>query len=161
NSRVAIDADVGCAVEQLKEAAATPPAADIEEQIVPDGDACGAPTRMDVVAAEHVDAGPDVPDNVVREGHILDDRPGGGAVLIPNGKQNREPVLRLGPVVLEDVAFDDHSSGVLQLEEVLDGPLRALEVPASRAPPERFGEMIAANLDIGRHEIWNRWIGAA
>jgi hypothetical protein len=85
---------------------------------------------MDVIAAEHVDGGRDVPDDIVREDHVLHDRPGGGPVLIPNRKQNREPVLGLGPVVLEDVALDDHPPGVLQLEEVLDGPLRALEVPA-------------------------------
>jgi hypothetical protein len=39
-SRVAIDADVGSAVEKLKVAAATPLAADIDEEIVPNGNAC-------------------------------------------------------------------------------------------------------------------------
>jgi hypothetical protein len=77
---------------------------DVEEDVVAHGDALGLLARIVVVLAEHVDACRDVPNEVVRERDVFDGGPRRAAILVAHGEENREAVLRLRPVVFEQVA---------------------------------------------------------
>ena len=156
-----VDRDGAGAVEQLEQTAVAPAAADVEEQVVADRDAPGLLARMVVVAPEHVDAGGDVPDEVVRERDVLDHRPGRAAVLVAHGEENGESVLRVRPVVFEQVAVDEDAPRVLELEEVLDAPLGAFERGVVFLPAQRLRHVVLHDLDVGRHQIGNARIGAA
>src|SRR6266404_3239634 len=119
---VVFDDDVRSFHEQLKEPAATIPlgSAHVLEQIVADQHAPGLLARMQVITTEDVDAGARVADDVVDKRHVFDDRPRRSTVLVAYREEDREPVLRVDPVALEDVSFDEDSQRVLQLEEVFD-----------------------------------------
>ena len=160
---VVLDQHVGGPVEDLKESSVSTPGrtVHVEKEVVPDQDPHRllAATRPCFVSAGHVDARPGVTHDVVAEGHVLDGRPGGGAVLIPGGEEDRESDLRVRPVALEDVAVDEHATGVLQLEKVLDRPVRPLVRRMPDLPRERFGEVVAPDLDVRGHEPGNGGIG--
>src|SRR5213594_2313088 len=150
-------------VIDLKEPSLAAPvrAADVGEQVVPDRDAPRRLARVVVVAAVDVDAGGRAPGHVVGEGHVLDDRPRRAPVLIAHGQDDREADLRLDPAVLEEIAFDAHAAGVLQLEEVLDGPRGARVRGRVRLPGQGLGHVVAEDLDVRGHEIADRRIDAA
>src|SRR5688572_1361908 len=82
-------------LEQLEQPAISPAAADVEEHVVPDGDAAGLLARMVVVAPEDVDAAGHVPHDVVAEGDVLDHRPWRAAILVADREEDREAVLRV------------------------------------------------------------------
>ena len=98
----------------------------------------------------------DVAHDVVHEGDVLDDRPRRAAVLVAHGEQDREAVLRVRPVVLEQVALDEHAARVLQLEQVLDGPRRARVGRVAHLPGQRLREVVAPDLDVGGHQPGDR-----
>src|SRR4029077_3962018 len=102
------------------------------------GDSPRRLARMDVVGPEDVDPRRDVLHEVVLEDHVLYGRPRRVAVLVSDREENREPVLGVRPVVLEDVALDEYSPRVLQLEQVLDGPGDAFEFVSATPPGERL-----------------------
>src|SRR5438034_2389331 len=95
-----------------------------------------------------------MPDDVLAYGDVFDGRPGGGAVLIADGELHGEAGLRGQPDIFEDIALDQHAAGVLELEQVLDGSPDA-------APARGLEEVVSADLDIRRHEVGDRRVGAA
>ena len=60
--------------------------------------------------------------DVVRERHVLDDRPWCAAILVTHRKHNGETGLRIGPVMLEDVSIDKDTLCILELKDVLYRP---------------------------------------
>ncbi|OLC80131.1 MAG: hypothetical protein AUH72_12660 [Acidobacteria bacterium 13_1_40CM_4_65_8] len=102
-----------------------------------------------------------MPDDVVREDDVLDGRPGRATILIAHREEDGKAVLGLRPVVLEQVTVNEHAPGVLELEQVLDGPFGAGERLVTDLPRHRFRQVILADLDVGGHEIANGGIGAA
>ena len=68
---------------------------------------------MVIVSTEKVDPGAGVPEYVVCEGDVFDDRPRSRAVLIAHGEQHTKSALTIDPIVFKQVAVDDHSSCVL------------------------------------------------
>ena len=54
-----------------------------------------------------------------------------------------------------------HAARVLQLEQVLDGPLGALEGRVALLPAQRLRQVVLHDLDVRRHGIGNARIGAA
>ena len=103
----------------------------------------------------------DVTHVVADERHVLDHGPRRAAVLIAHGEEDRKPALGVRPVVLEEIALDQHAPGILQLEDVLHGPRRAGVGRIADPPRPRLREVIAPDFDVRRHEVRNRRIGAA
>ena len=66
------------------------------------------------------------------------------AALIHRLEHDGAATLSVLPVVLEDVALDEHALRVLDLEEVLHQPLAL--------PARRLEEVVATDLDVGRNE---------
>src|SRR5439155_2250501 len=130
------------AVKQLKQPAGAPLTADVQEKVVPDADAPRSLTGVNIVRPKHVDAGGHVANDIVHEGHVFHDRPGRMAVLIPGCEKNRKAILRVGPVVLEQVAVNEHASGVLELEKILHAPCDTLKAAVADLPGERLRHVI-------------------
>src|SRR5438552_768761 len=145
---VVLDGDVGGRGQELEEEAASAPAggADVIEEVVADQDAVGGLAGLEVVLAEDVDAVGGVTDHVVGEGDVLDDGPGGRAVLVAHGEEDGEAVLGLDPVVLEEILVDEHSAGVLELEQVLDRPGGAAIAGLAGLPLQGLGEVVLPDL---------------
>ena len=59
----------------------------------------------------------------------------------------------MGPVVLEEIALDEHPAGILELEQILDCPGDTRERRIAHLPAQGFGDVVAANLDVGGREI--------
>src|SRR2546427_4147737 len=82
----------------------------------------------------------EVPGDIVRDGHVLDDAPGAAAAPVARRQHEaRRPLLPEGglmidPAVLQDVAVDEHPLRVFQFEEVLDRPVDA-RVRGAAGPP--------------------------
>src|SRR5262245_30442458 len=131
------------------------------EQVVRDPHSPSHHTWKVVVRAVHVEATADATDDVIREGHVLDDRPGGRPVLVANGEEDRIPGLPHRPAVLEDVAVNQDALRVLQLEEVLDAPGSARVARIADPPREGLEAVVATELDVRRHEIGDARVGAA
>ena len=129
-------------------------AVDVVHEVVRDAIPPALRARMSVVVARDVDGVGRVADDVVAERDVLDDRPRRLAVLVARREEDRVPGLRRRPHVLEHVALDEDAPRVLQLERVLHRPLLA-------APRERLGEVVAADRDVGGHEVRDRRIGSA
>src|SRR5207245_3550425 len=92
-------------------------------------------------------------DVVAAKCHVLHYRPGRGCVIsLPRCEQDGKSTLRVGPVSLKDIAFDQNSPGILKLEEVLHPPMYARVLGVADFPGERLEEMIGANLDVRRNE---------
>src|SRR5918995_478444 len=108
---------------------------------------------MNVIVTENIEAGRDVPDHVVSKDHVFDDRPRRVAVLVADGEENREAILRVRPVVFEQIALNQYSTRILQLEQVLDRPRHTGELWMIALPMQGFRERVADDLDIGRHEV--------
>src|SRR5207237_6705322 len=124
-SGVMFDDHIGRSGEQLKQSSPSPPAPHILEEIISDEDVLCLAAGVDVVSSKDVHAGGNMTDDVVREGHIFDSRPWRIAILVPNGEEDGKPVLRLWPVVFEQVAVDHYVAGALEFEQVLHAPWRA------------------------------------
>ena len=157
---VVVDRHIGGAREQLQQPASAPRPAQIVKQIVLDQDAFGLLAEVVVVIAQNVDPLCGMAQDVIAEGHVFHRRPGRRAVGIAHGKEDREAILVGWPVVLEEIAVDEHSAGVLQLEEVLDGPLDAGIARIADAPGQWLEEVVVPDFNIGRHEIDNLRIHA-
>src|SRR5206468_132741 len=117
--------------------------------------------RVGIVGPQDVDPRPGVANDVVGEGDIFDRRPGSAAVLVTDGQLQGEAVLSGPPNVLEDVAFHQHPPGILQFEEVLDGPGRTRISRIALPPRQGLEEVVLPDLDVGRHETVNRGVRAA
>src|SRR5262245_55935671 len=131
------------------------------EQVIGDSESPTRHTRSVVVAAVHIETRRRVTHDVICEGHVLNHRPGGFPILVANGEEDREPVLRHCPIILEDVAVNQSALRVLQLKEVLDppGPPSVARIPD---PPHEWLEaMVATELDVRRNEVRDRRISAA
>src|SRR5439155_21142545 len=87
------------------------------------------------------------------EVHDLYSRPRCAAVLVPQREDDREARLRVSPVVLEEIALDEYPAGILELEQVLDCPGDTRERRIAHLPAQGFGDVVAANLDVGGREI--------
>ena len=152
----------GQLVQQLKDpAGAVPLRTDFHQEVVLDQDPGSLLAPKSVVGAAHVDAAPSPTHDVQAKGDILNRRPRRRPVLVADGKQDTEPALCFPPAVLEDVPLDQDPPGVLELEEVLDLPGDA-RIPGIYHPPgQGLGEVVLANLDVGRHEVRNGGVRSA
>src|SRR4029453_10917012 len=109
---------------------------------------------------EDVEPAPGVTEDVLPERHVLDRAPRCSTLLVPDGEEDGEPILVVPPVVLEEIALDEHPASIFQLEEILDRPRPPGISRMPDLPGQRLEEMVAADLDIGGDEIRNRWIGS-
>ena len=108
-----------------------------------------------IVISEDVDGRCDVAHEVEPHADFGDDGPGRRPV-VARREHKRVAGLTRQPIVLEHVRFDEHASGILQLEEVLDGP-----GGIRRTPFERFGHIVAAKRDVARYEAIDRRLRTA
>ena len=156
NDGVVIDGDIARPARQREKVAVPAPAhaVDVEEHVVANRNHLGLFARMIVVAAENLDAGGGVPDDVVLKRHVIHLTPGAIAVLVPHREQHRVAGLVVLPVVLEEVPGNRHPARVLHLDQVLDRPV-------SIAPRGLLRKPVACNRDVGRHQVRHRRIGAA
>ena len=159
--RVVIDGHVGGVVEDLEQAGIVGDGADGLEHVVLHEQSLGLQARGIVVEARDVDAAARVTDDVVRERHVLDDRPGRRAIVVAHRELQREPGLGRRPHVLEQVAVHEDPLHVLELEQVLDHPQDARKARVVGLPAQRLEEMIVADLDVGRHEVGDGRAGPA
>jgi hypothetical protein len=126
----------------------------VVEQVVLDEDVVGLLAELVVVAPEDVEHRP------TRAGRCCcrkTTRCTTVAGLPPywlRGVKRIEAVLRRRPVVLEDVALDEHVLRVLQLEEVLDRPGAAL-------PLQRLRQVVAHEAHAGGHEVGDARVRSA
>ena len=151
-----IDGDVFRPTQDLDQIADATPmnVADIVEYVVLDENPLRLLARVNVVCTQNVHSGGNVAHDIVSERDVPHHGPGRIAVLIPRREEDRIAVLRIGPVVFEDVLFDQNAARILQLKKVLDAPWSA-------APRQGFCEGIAADDNVGRDEVGDVRVGAA
>ena len=151
-----VEGNVRASVEHLEQAAVASPVdrADVVEHVVGNENPLRLLARLKVIRPQDVHARGNVTDDVVPERHVFHDRPRCIPVLVSHREQNGETVLSGEPVILENVPLGEDTPGVLQLEDVLDGPRRA-------SPRRQLEEVIAAHLDVRRHEVCDRRIRSA
>ena len=111
------------------------------------------PADEDVVSSQNVDPRRHVPNNVIREPGIGHDAPGCAPVLIAGSEQDREAALCIGPVVFEQIAVHHNLTCILEFQQSLDCPMRALVGGVSLTPGKRFGKVIVADGDAGWHKV--------
>src|SRR5262245_37538981 len=109
----------------------------------------------------HIEAPSDLTQNVVSKGHVLYGRPGSIPILVANGEEDGKAVLRMRPVILEDVAVNPYAPGALQFKEVFDPPGRSRVARIANSPRKRLEAVVAPELDVRRRQIDNFRIGAA
>src|SRR5215510_13216664 len=114
-----------------------------------------------VVRPRDVEPAPGMPHHVVAEGHILRHRPRRPPALIARREQDRETILALRPVVLEDVRVDQCALRGLQLEEVLHRPPRSRVRGVAQLPLQRLHDVVVAELDVGRDQVLDGGVRAA
>src|SRR5262249_54547395 len=114
-----------------------------------------------VVRPRDVEPAPGAPQRVVGERHVLHHRPRRLTALIARSAQDRETVLALRPVVLEDVRLDQHTLRVLQLEEVLHRPPDPRVRGVAHLPLQRLRHLVVAELDVGRDQALDWGVRAA
>src|SRR6266545_1359951 len=123
---------------------ASPRITQVVRQVVLEEHARRGATRVVLVGAGHRHHIPHPMDHVVADGHVLDRGPRSGAALIPR----RHDDGRAPEVIPELVALDQDPSGVLELEEVLEGPPRRVGGLPARIPGSIFAEGVATDLDV-------------
>ena len=101
------------------------------------------------------DAIADIGDGAITDSHVMQNTQRAIAILIFWREQNGEAKLReASPGILHDVAFDQHTSSVLELKMVFYDervPVLSAHKPGRPLHPnERFKEVIVANLDVFR-----------
>src|SRR5262245_16777198 len=99
--------------------------------------------------------------DVIGKGHVRNRRPWRFAALIPRCEEDGVAVLRVSPVVLEDVLVHQRPLRVLQLEEVLDRPGRSGVGGMPYLPRQRFKDVIQAELYVGGDQVLNLSISPA
>src|SRR5205814_382577 len=87
--------------------------------------------------------------------HVFHRGPGSRPILVSYCELDGKSILSVDPVLLEEIAFNQYSPGVLKLEEVLHRPMYARIRGIVDFPRKRLEEIVAAHLDIGGNEIWN------
>src|SRR5262245_44696870 len=97
--------------------------------------------------------------DVVGESHVLNRRPRRRAVFATWREEDGEAVLRIRPVVFKDVLIYKRSLGVFQLEKILDRPGPSGVSGMIFLPRERFKDVVQSELDVGRDQVLNRWLG--
>jgi hypothetical protein len=75
------------------------------------------------------------------------------AAVVRRLEDDGDPRLRSDPVVLENVVLDEQTTGAFELEQVLDRP--------DVLPHGVLVEVIAADGDVGRHEVQDVRVRAA
>src|SRR5215510_6374077 len=154
--RVVVYRHVFCAADYLEQPPVPSPglAVNVFDQVIPDQ---YPPRRLAharlVVRPRDVEPAPGAPQRVVGERHVLRHRPRRLTVLVARSAQDRETVLALRPVVLEDVRLDQHTLRVLQLEEVLHRPPDPRVRGVAHLPLQRLRHMVVAELDVGRDHV--------
>ena len=100
------------------------------------------------IAPDDRQRGAGVANEVVAEGDVGGPRPRGSAVLVGGLEQHGVARLRVPPVVLEHVALDQDPPGALELEQVLDRPVRARVARVADPPAQGLVEVVAPDLDV-------------
>src|ERR1700730_8206591 len=93
-------------------------------------------------------------DDIVRYFYLLDDSPWRAAVLIPRGQHDGISTLRGRPVVLENIAVDDDTLAIFELQQIFHDPGLA-------APRWLLRDLVVTDENVGRHEVRHRRIAAA
>src|SRR5262245_23952118 len=160
---IILDGEIVRAPINLKRYPAAVPALAVYvfEQVVGDSESPTRHTRSVVIGAVHIETRRRVTHDVICEGHVLNHGPGSFPILVADSEEDREPVLRHRPVILEDVAVNQHTLRVLQLEEVLDRPGRPGVARVADPPCEWLEAIVTAELDVRRNEVGDRRISAA
>src|SRR6266508_2882599 len=142
--RVVVYRHVFCAADYLEQPPVPSPglAVNVFDQVVPDQYSARrlAHARL-VVRPRDVEPASRTPQHVVGERHVLRHRPRRLPVLVARSEEDRETVLTLRPVVLEDVRLDQHTLRVLQLQ--------------------RLRYVVVAELDVGRDQVLDSGVRAA
>ena len=95
--------------------------------------------------------------HIVPKQHVLHNRPLSCPVLVAGSQEKGWSA----PVVLEQVSLDQHALGVLQLQQVLQGPLDSGEGRIARPPFQGLEEMVAPDLDVRWHQVADLGIRAS
>ena len=141
--------DVGSVADRERSRAGAPGrAGEIIHHIVPHRHVVGALARREIVGAEDIHAAGGVADQVVLKRDALGDHPRCMPVLIARRDHDGIAALVGDPDVLEHVAFDQHVLRILQLEGVLDRPLRRLRWRAGRPRAAGVGEVGVRGLPV-------------
>src|SRR5262245_5789491 len=111
-----------------------------------------------VIVAMHIEARSGVTNYVISKSYILDQCVRRDPVVIANREEDCKSVLRVRPVVLEDVTVNQNALRVLQFKEVFDSPFLSGKGLISFFPRKRFEAVIETEFDIGRNEIGNKGI---
>jgi len=135
---IVVDDNVLCFLDHLKQPPPATPlgSADIIKEIVLNQDPLRLPARMVVVSAKNIDARGSVTHDIMDKGHIFDHGPRRAPVLVADCKQNSKTALCVCPVVLEEIALNEDSTSIFQLEEVFYRPRNSL-IGRVSYPPRR------------------------
>src|SRR6478735_3582895 len=109
-------------------------------------------TNRDAGIAVDVEPLSDVPDPVVADRDVGGLGPRRTAGLVLGLHHEGEAGLRIGPLVLEHVAFDENAARVLRLEEIL-----RLPDTLPRGGPH---DVVAADRDVGGRRVLRRHVTA-
>src|SRR2546422_10627747 len=101
-----------------------------------------------VVVPGGVNPRPAVTQDVILEDDVVHLGPRCGPILVPDREEDREPALRVRPVLLEDVPLDEDTAGVLYLEQVLRAPAGAAVTRVVRLPSLALGESVVPARDV-------------
>src|SRR5207244_2841072 len=88
---------------------------------------------------------------IVPEGDVTCEGPRVLIALAARRDEKEEPRLRPGPMVSEDIRFNEGTLAVLKLKKVLDAPCLACIGGVPRSPGQRLVEEVVADLDVRRH----------
>src|SRR6185295_7930998 len=129
---------------------------DPEPQVVEDRDPLRGLARAFVVSVQDDEPTRGIPHDIASKDDVLDDRPGCPAALVAGREQHR----RSG-VIFEQVPFDEDALRILELEQVLYGPLRPGKARIAGEPAEGLEDMVPADLDVGGDQAAGGRIRAA
>src|SRR5690606_36652184 len=161
-NRVVCDPHLLHAIEQLQKTARAPRTAKIHKQVVVYMySGCRLAWSTVIVPAQQIQAAAHLAHDVMPEDDILNRGPRHGATLVAHGEQDGESILAVRPVVLQKIAFDKHSAGILELEDVLHRPRHASVSTLVFFPLQWLVEMISPHLDVGWHQLGNTGLCAA
>src|SRR5690606_39004064 len=120
-NRVAGNPHLAYAIKHLQKAACSPGAAKADKEVIVDVyPGCRLTWPAVVVPTQKIEAASYIAHDVMTECDILHHSPGHGAALVAHGKQDGKSILAIGPVVLQKISFYKYSTGILELEDVLD-----------------------------------------
>src|SRR5262245_22006450 len=165
--RVVIESNVDRPPDKLREPAVSRPvggaapfiAVNVVNQIVLDQDSLRRLARRGAVRPRDVEATARMSQDVVGESHVLSRRLRRRPILAARREEDGEAILRVRPVVFEDVLVYEQSLGVFQFEKILDRPGHSGVSGMAFLPRERLIDVVQSELDVGGDHVLNRRLG--